>query len=45
MRVCPKEDINCLMQISVSEVVKACESFLYCGDTAFYNLQGKLCAE
>ena len=44
MRVCPKEDINCLMQISVTEVLKSCESFLL-RDSSFHNLEGILFTE
>jgi len=44
MCMCPKEDTECLMQISVAEVLKACESFLY-RNPAFHNLEGTQCAE
>lgn len=44
MPKCPKKDINCLMQISVSEVLKACESLLH-RDASFHNLEGIPCAE
>ena len=44
VRMCPKENIDCLKQISVTDVLKACE-YLLRGGTSFHNLEGTLCAE